>query len=546
MSQSADHTVKVTSDQHEYLANRNKSSMSAALDDVIYGDAPTQSFITAAVSNKESMTGIPTTAIPDVDEPTLSMWTTMNKRLITADHYMREEAAQDDVFMILSNIRSACTIGLWKLIAKDLEASEETIKKMYTWIDDTDLIKAFTGGGINSEDKGALYNWQVHGKCALFVWHGGKAGGRKISKFVNVPVDGLRRFTNPRDPTKYYYYQKFRKESDWTDPSKWEDVDSLSDADDVPSETQCVWYIEGGEKNRELVDKDTKKLVYPNIQPKDWVNNLENLYVITNPTPALNDNIVTTIMNKRYLVLMSIVAVQLGIVPIYKLQFGTDDPKLFPPSVDERLKDVNPTEYARQSAIVATWKSNMGTMVNTVDTAIRNGKPIAYQYGVTVERDEPRMAITGSFIQTMLGEYNQIIARATGLPISLIMSLGVELSTSRLTKGIVDVSLLATQLGFHDAIASLLKLEFAAEMEAEGIDVALMQLDKTDAKTSSEIQSLLAQAVLTLQRAGATPETLENLILRNEELPLQKVDMHGTTELSNDEEDESPVVETVK
>lgn len=523
----ADHTVKLTDSQTAHLAGMNASSMSAAFDQAVYGTQPTSGFIMATSSNKESMTGIPTTAIPDVDEPTLSMWTTMNKRVVVADHYMREEAAQDDVFMILSNIRSACTIGLWKLIAKDLEASEETIKKMYTWIDDTGLIKAFTGCDINSEDKGALYNWQVHGKCALFVWHGGKAGGRKISKFVNVPVDGLRRFTNPRDPTKYYYYQKFEKEADWTDPSKWEDVDSLSDAGDVPSETQSVWYIEGGEKNRELVDKDTKKLVYPNIQPSDWVNNLENLYVIANPTPPLNDNIVTTIMNKRYLVLMSIVAVQLGIVPIYKLQFGTDDPKLFPPSVDERLKTVNKTEYDRQAAVVATWKTNMETMVNNVDTSIRNGKPIAYQYGVTVDRDEPRMAITGSFIQTMLGEYNQIIARATGLPLSLIMSLGVELATSALTKSVVDVSLLATQLEFHDILKQMLKLEFVTEMDAEGIDLTLQPLDKADAHTAAEIQHLLAQAVFSLKRAGATAETLENMILANDEIPLQKVDMSG-------------------
>ena len=534
----ADHTVKVTAEQHAYLSGRGKSSMAAALDDVIHGDAHTPNFIFASASAKESLAGVPTTAIPDVDEPTLSMWTTMQKRLITADHYMREEAAQDDVFMILSNIRSACTIGLWKLIAKDLEASEETLKKMYAWIDETGLIKAFTGGGVNSDDKGALYNWQVHGRCALFVWHGGKAGGRKISKFVNVPVDGLRKFTNPRDPTKYYYYQKFKKESDWKDPSKWDEVDSLSDEGEVASETQSVWYIEGGEKNRELVDKETDSLMYPNIKSDDWVNPLEDLVVITNPTPPLNDNIVTTIMNKRYLVRMSIVAVQLGIIPIYKVQFG-DDNKLFPPSVDERLKTVNQSEYDKQVARVTTFKTNMETMVDTVDTSIRNGKPIAYQYGVTVERDEPSMALTAEFMEQVISIYNNIIARAAGLPLSLIMSMGVELATSALTKSVVDVALLATQLEFHDVLKQMLKLEFESEMDAEGIDLTLQPLDKADALSSAQIQHLISQAVYTLQRAGATPDTLQNLVLANEEIPLQKVDMSGEVDPLGNVEDET-------
>ena len=521
----ADKAVKLTAPQFEML-KATKLPMAAAFDKLVNQNVTTSGFIIASGSDGGNMAGVPTTAIPDVEEPTLQMWQVMNKRLIQADHYMQEEAAQDDVFMILSNIRSACTIGLWKLIAKDLEASEETLKKMYEWIDDTGLIKSFTGGEINSVDKGALYNWQTHGKCAIFILRDGKAGsGNKILHFVNLPVDGLRRFTHPQDPSKYYFYQKYKKEADWTNPEAWDDVESLSDEEQVSAETQSVWYIEGGEANRNLVDKDTGKRVYPNMKADDWCNDLTDLIYLSNPTPPLNDNIVTTIMNKRYLVRMSIVAVQLGIIPIYKLQFGTEDSKLFPPSVNELIKDVNPTEYARQQSIVAAWKADMATMVDTIDSSIRNGKPIAYQYGVTVERDEPRMALTSEFVSSMLGEYNQIIARATGLPLSLIMSLGVDLATSALTKTVVDVALLATQLEFHDVIKTLLKLEFAAEIDSEGIDVTLMPLDKADAHTSAEIQHLLSQATFTLKRAGATSNTLENFILANEEIPLQKVDM---------------------
>jgi hypothetical protein len=525
-AEKADRSVKFTDSQCEFLAGMNKSSMSAAFDEAIYGTQPTSSFIMASASNKESMTGIPTTAIADVDTPSLSMWTTMQKRLITADHYMQEEAAQDDVFMILSNIRNACTIGMWKLTAKDIEASAETIKNIYNWIDETGLIKAFTGGAVNGADQGALYNYQVHGKCAIFVWRGNKAGGgNKITKFANLPVNGLRRFTHPRNPTIYYFHQKFLKESDYTDPSKWEDVNSVSDEGDVSSETQSVWYIEGGESNRELKDKETGKLMYPNIQPDDWVNKLEDIVYLENPSPPLNDNIVTTIMNKRYMVRMSIVAVQLGIIPIYKLQFGTDDPKLFPPSVDERLKTVNKTEYDRQAAIVAKWKTNMETMVNNVDTSIRNGKPIAFQYGVTVERDEPQMALTAEFMETIISIYNNIIARAVRLPLSLIESSGTELATSMVVKSVVDIMQQAEQLGFYDTLMYLIKLQFAKEIEAEGIRIVLQNLDKSNIKTLSEIRHLDAQAIYALYRAGATPETLSDFANESEGIPIQNADM---------------------
>ncbi len=151
------------------------------------------------------------------------------------------------------------------------------------------------------------------------------------------------------------------------------------------------------------------------------------------------------------------------------------------------------------------------------------------------------MALTSEFVSSMLGEYNQIIARATGLPLSLIMSLGVELATSALTKTVVDVALLATQLEFHDVIKTLLKLEFAAEIDSEGIDVTLMPLDKADARTSAEIQNLLSQATFTLKRAGATSNTLENFILANEEIPLQKVDMSN---VYTDDGDDSGVDES--
>jgi len=539
MSQSVKLSEPLHNELSQIKAEHGLSSMAAAVDHALHDRDPTCSqFVFASASTQEVGSHIPTTVIPNVDEPTLSMWETMEKRLIEAPHYMREEAAKDDVFMILSSIRSACIIGLWKLAATNANDSGDTIKEIHEWIDATGLIKAFTGGGIGSDDKGALHNWHVHGKYAIFIWRDGKAGGGKITKFVNVPVDGLRKFTNPQDPTQYYYYQKFNKESDWLNPDSWDDVHSNKDkGEDVPSEEQRVWYIEGGEKSRDATDVDGNRL-YPSIQPDDWVNTRENLIFVTNPMPPLNDEIVTTIMIKRYLMRMSIVPVQVGIVPFYRIVFGNAD-VLPTPTPNERLKDTNIGEYNKQLADFNLFKTNMETMVNNVDVAIRNGKPIAYQYGVTVERDEPRMALTAEFMQTVIGIENDIIARAIKLPMSLIESSGTELATSQIVRSVIDILQQADQLGFYDVIMYFIKLEFAKKVDDEGIKIVLQNLDKANIKTLSEIRHLDAQAMYAMWQAGATPDTLAEFANESDGIPVQDADMTAMRDGSNNKSEDT-------
>lgn len=495
----------------------------------------------AATSGKDSITGIPTTVIPDVQTPTSVMYNTMSKRVIDPSAYMREDAAQDDVAMIMMAIRSACTIGEWSLVSTDMDASAETLKEMYRRIKETNLIKAFTGGQVNSDDKGALYNYQVHGKCAVYCYRDSLAASGKPDKFVNISVNGLRRFTHPNDPRKYYFHQKFNKPTDWQDPDAWDAVESEKDKGEVASEEQVVWYIEGGEKSREETDKETKKPMYPNIKPKDWVNDLAGLYYLENPAPPLNANVVTTIMNKRYLVQMTIVAVQLGIVPFLKITHGNDDIRP-PPAPDEKIKTVNPTEYDKQSKMFETFKANMQTTADTVHVAIMNGKPISIQYGINIDRDEPHMALTSDFMEKVVNIYNNIIARAVGLPLSLIESSGTELATSQVVKSQNDISLTSSQINFNDVLMDMLAIEFESEIEEQGISLELQPLDRASSKTRAEIQTLLANATLSLKHAGATPETLANFVLANVDLPLQKAEMTANTDTSktNVEPDDEP------
>lgn len=482
----------------------------------------------AATSGKDLITGIPTMVIPDVEEPTSVVWNTMAKRIIEPSVYMRENASEDDVFSIMSNIRAACTIGEWSLVATDMDASAETLKLMYRRIKETSLIKAFTGGEINSDNKGALYNYQTHGKCAVYCYRDGLAASGKPDKFINISITGLRRFTHPNDPRKYFFHQKFKKPSDWQDPDSWDGIETEKDKGDVSSEEQVVWYIEGGEKSRDEVDKDTKKPMYPNIKPKDWVNDIASLYYLENPTPPLNANVITTIMNKRYLVQMTIVAVQLGIVPFLKITHGNDDIRP-PPAPDEKIKTINPTEYDKQNTMFETFKTNMQTTADTVHVAVMNGKPISIQYGIDIDRDEPHMALTSEFMEKVINIYNNIIARAVGLPLSLIESSGTELATSQVVKSQNDISLTSSQINFNDILMDMLAIEFESEIAEQGITLELQPLDRASSKTRAEIQTLLANAALSLKHAGATPETLANFVLANVDLPLQKADMSADT-----------------
>lgn len=499
----------------------------------------------AAAKAEDVTVGVPSLAIPTINDPTLSMWQTMQKRVVKADYSMRMQAADDDVFRMLGSIIDACAIGLYSFTATDMDASAETIDEMKTWIRDTKMMQAFKGGGINADDRGALYNYRVQGEYALWISRNNKTGGTgKITEFINLPVNGLRRMTNPRDPTQYYFFQKYDKVEDWTDPEAWDDVESEKDSGEVKSVEQRVWYIEGGESSRDATDDETKEAMYPNIKEDDWVLPLENLVYVKNPSPPLNDFTVSAIVAKRYLVMMSPTAIQLGIVPFDLLTFGNEN--LRPPVVDEKIKLTNPTEYAKQEKMLTAYNASIQKIVHELYDCSTNGKPFGVQWGVEHKRFEPKMALTSDFIETMMFSLNQIIAFSVGIPLTIITSVGTELATSRLTLSVVSHALIATQQGFKDVITHLLRTEFENEMDEQGIAIELMPLDQTDNKTAAEITNLVAQAAQHLDAAGASAETKSNFIDAMEDIPIRHAvfDDNGADSASDDSGNDSNIPES--
>ena len=476
----------------------------------------------AAVGNTDQVVGVPGLVIPESKTPSQKMYETMEKRRIGTSYYLEELASEDDVFSILTRIASACMIGQWSLSAPDPEAAQKTIDEMKLWIAETDLIKAFTGTAINSDDRGALHNWHAHGKMALYALTDNLAGSGKIVKFHNLPVDGLVRVTDPKNPLKYYFYQKLKVLADYANPSAFDDVNSTKDETQISSTQQIIWYIEGGEGQREATGDDGKPL-YPKIGAEDWVLPLENLIYVRNPYPALNDETITTIMNKRYIMRMSIVATQLGLVPFDTLTFGSEE---FPPvpAPDENIRAANPTLWQKQNAAYMAYKTNMQATLNNLFDAVTNGKPFGTHPGIAHNRHEPKMALTAEFVEQMVGTYNDVIARSTGIPLSIISSMGTELATSRLTKSVVDIALASQQLQFNDVITALLKLQFEKQLTSDGIVVELQPLDKADSKTQAEIELLVAQAAEKLSIAGASPETIQRYVLGSEDMPIREAE----------------------
>lgn len=491
----------------------------------------------AAASAGTPLMGVPSLAIPSIDDPTLTMWTTMQKRVVKADYSMRMQAADDDVFRMLGSIIDACAVGLYSFTATDVDASAETIEEMKIWMRETKLMQAFKGGGINSDDKGALYNYRVQGGYALWIGRNNKTGGTgKITEFINLPVKGLRRITNPRDPTQYYFFQKYDKVEDWTDPEAWDDVESEKDSAEVKSREQRVWYIEGGESNRDATDDETKEPMYPKIKESDWVLPRENIVYVKNPSPPLNDFTVSAIVAKRYLVLMCPTAIQLGIVPFDLLTFGNEN--LRPPIVDETIKISNPAEYEKQEKMLTAYNDSIQSVVHELYDCSTNGKPFGVQWGVEHKRFEPKMALTSDFIETMMFSLNQIIAFSVGIPLTIITSVGTELATSRLTMSVVSHALITLQESYKDVIMYLLRMEFEKEISEQGIEITLMQLDQTDDLTAAQIVSTIAQAVQHLDAAGASAETKRNLIIGSEGMPLRHADFEDVRD--TDDDDGSP------
>ena len=499
----------------------------------------------AAAKAGDINVGVPSIAIPTIDDPNLQMWKTMEKRVIKADYGMRIEASQDDVFRMLGSIIDACAIGLYTFSATDMDASAETIAEMKTWIRETNLMTAYKGGGINSDDRGALYNYRVHGEYAIWISRNNKTGGTgKITEFINLPVNGLRRMTNPRDPTQFYFFQKYDKVEDWTDPESWDDIDSEKDSAEVKSTEQRVWYITDGESGRDATDEETGDALYPNIKDDDWVLPLENLIYVKNPSPPLNDFTVSAISAKRYLVMMSPAAIQLGIVPFDLLTFGNEN--LRPPVVDEKIKTTNPTEYDKQVKILDAYTASIQDIVHELYDCSVNGKPFGVQWGVEHKRFEPKMALTADFIETMMFSLNQIIAFSIGIPLTIITSVGTELATSRLTMATTSLALTATQQSFREVITTILKMEFADEMESQGIEIDLQELDNTDQKTKAEIFSLIGQAVNYLSAAGATDKTKAHFLDAASDIPISHAEFGESTAVEVPDDDSAPPEEDIE
>ena len=503
----------------------------------------------AAASANTPEIGVPSIAIPTIKDPMLTMWQTMEKRIIKADYGMRISAAEDDVFRMLGSIIDACSIGLFSFSATDMDASSETIAEMKAWIRETNLMTAFKGGGINSDDRGALYNYRVHGEYALWVGRSNKAGGTgKIESFINLPINGLRRMTNPQDPTKFYFFQKYDKMEDYTDPEAWDEVESESDTKDIKSKEQRVWYIEGGESNRDATDDVTKNPMYPNIKEEDWVLPLENLIYIKNPAQPLNDFTVSTIAAKRYLIMMTPAAIQLGIIPFDLLTFGNEN--LRPPVVDENIKDTNPVGYAKQLKILEAYNASIQTIVHELFDCSVNGKPFGIQWGVEHQRFEPKMSLTADFIESVLMNFNQIIAFSVGIPLTIITSVGTELATSRLTMATTSHALLATQESFKDVIMHLLRMEFDNEIEEQGIEISLQELDNTDQATKADIYAKVAQAANYLKSAGASSDTISQFINSVVDIPITHAVFDETVDDTEQNDESSDLgtgdTETVK
>jgi hypothetical protein len=245
--------------------------------------------------------------------------------------------------------------------------------------------------------------------------------------------------------------------------------------------------------------------------------------------------------------MMTPAAIQLGIIPFDLLTFGNEN--LRPPVVDENIKDTNPVGYAKQLKILEAYNASIQTIVHELFDCSVNGKPFGIQWGVTHERFEvtherfePKMSLTADFIREMMFTLNQIIAFSVGIPLTIITSVGTELATSRLTMSVVSHALLTSQEGFKDVIMHLLRMEFEKEIEDQGIEINLMQLDQTDDLTAAQIVSTIAQAVQHLDAAGASAETKRNLLIGSEGMPLRHADF---TESDTSETDDTKIPDDV-
>ncbi|MCK5432399.1 MAG: hypothetical protein KAJ03_06615 [Gammaproteobacteria bacterium] len=533
-------SVKLPADVHANLIEQKKagghssihSTIAASLKNTGVSAQPSSTFGSAGsfyaakgtagrlfAAEGDEKTVIPTFVSPTGDADTSVMSTMMNKRAFEDNYYMREDAANDDTWRILADVWKSCMMGVWNLTATDPANSADILLDINEYIRTSSLIKVFQGGQMGSDGRGALDDFKIHSKLAIYQVDN-KIAGAKYPKFVRMSVDGLRRYVNPRDPTDVYYFQKVNVPSDFGDPDTFGETSSLEDSKNTQTEEIRIWYIPGGDANRgDTNDDGTTK--YSGMQDTDIVNDSDKLCYVENPLPSMNQETVTTIMTKRYLQRMSVVAIQYGIAPFAEVTFGNEDFKP-PEPPSELIKLSQPDKYAADKAIYDNWTANFAAVLDDLYTSMIQGKSWGHGPALVLKMHPQRMSLTAEFMDKMIGIFNNAIARSVGIPMGLIESSGTELATSRLTKSVNDISLNSDQVGFYDILMYYIRQQFGDDViDSNGIRLELQSLDKADDLVISEIQNNITDSCLKMFKSGVAPESIKAYIDSSEILGIR-------------------------
>jgi hypothetical protein len=382
------------------------------------------------------------------DEPTKKVWSEAQKRMEAITHETLETAFRiDSLAPFITWLQSFILLGNYDLTLKS-DDKDGTIKAdMVKWIEqDIHLLEKL---------RQMFERVRLHGTAHMQKRYT-DTGTVKLKteiqgiRYLQLLKD-LKRYQDPFDDTKYYYFQKLNVLKDWKEP------------DSTDTKEQKVWYVLDEDKPNYNIKKGDDRTVDRNAIIEICNNEARRSSV---------ELCLNSIYTKNLLYMGMPMIVRVVVTPGENLSFEpfVSDPHAGPNKQSRvmtaplppppSLQETDPEAYARQKADYESFMANLQTIASKYSSnRLESGITVLPAW---IERDivQSSQSLNPAMLETMFTLLNKSIAWALGFPISLIDASGQELTTSRTIMDTIAPYLRGLQAQFRNVAVMLLQEQF--------------------------------------------------------------------------------------
>jgi hypothetical protein len=445
------------------------------------------------------------------------IWKDSEIRMVEDNYINREKAFEIDALTrLIITVETYTILGKPHLVSDDNIKYKDLIEKIEKKIfDDLNLISVL---------RGSMPYLKKHGSTFFQKrYETGTITQSEIRPIKSVEkIEYVEKYSNPFDPSDFYLFQNVKIPTNWRDP-----ISTLK-------KQQKIWYIRNGKNGI----KDFTKI----NQKEDIIVDLNNIIEIKNNesgessiTACLTEIFIKNLIFMQFPNLVGIV-----VSPALIFSHSTKEEDGVPQAPDIRKATSNPSEYEHELNEYNTFKTNMATLLNNLETDWAYKGIVSMPDYIKAEILESTRALDPGMLNTMLDRLNREISFALNFPLSLLDAQGAELTTSRNILTTISLVMKGIQDQYVTVVQRIIEEQFPEAIPA-GITFSFSELDPKDEKDIATIDKLHADIIKIYHEIGANENDIKTLsshfdLLQKPELGGSGVIKSGDT-TEYDEED---------